>query len=131
MLPDMGLAPGGRMRQEIYEDPYDLKDWDQNGSRCFVHLANSIAWQAITGSVPPTVPPSAKQYTKAGLPWFEYYSDNLALKGVQQLKKLKSVSELATEKGETVLTDNKSPMPEVVIQLRQGLKKNQVREGAF
>ena len=24
----MGLAPGGRMRQEIYEDPYSIRDWD-------------------------------------------------------------------------------------------------------
>jgi hypothetical protein len=32
---DMGLAPGGRMRQEIYSDPYGQEAWDQgagNGS---------------------------------------------------------------------------------------------------
>jgi hypothetical protein len=39
---DMGLAPGGRMRQEIYDDPFDLSDWDlRHGSRCFIHLANA------------------------------------------------------------------------------------------
>ncbi len=33
----MGLAPGGRMRQEIYEDPYSIHDWDTDQrSRCFV-----------------------------------------------------------------------------------------------
>ena len=26
---DMGLAPGGRMRQEVYADPHGLEDWDQ------------------------------------------------------------------------------------------------------
>src|SRR6516162_11063437 len=26
---DMGLAPGGRMKQEIYADPFDFADWDQ------------------------------------------------------------------------------------------------------
>ena len=26
--PDMGLAPGGRMTQEIYEDPFDFHVWD-------------------------------------------------------------------------------------------------------
>ena len=26
--PDMGLAPGGRMRQEIFDDPFDFEDWD-------------------------------------------------------------------------------------------------------
>ena len=43
--PDMGLAPGGRMRQEIYDDPFSLDDWDhENASRCFVHLTNSMVW---------------------------------------------------------------------------------------
>ena len=46
---DMGLAPGGRMKQDIEKDPYDLSVWDlRNGSRVFVHLANSLAWRAIT-----------------------------------------------------------------------------------
>src|SRR5687767_8332394 len=26
--PDMALAPGGRMKQEIYDDPFDFSDWD-------------------------------------------------------------------------------------------------------
>ncbi len=82
----MGLTPGGRMRQEIYEDPFDLDDWDmENKSRCFVHIANSLIWRAITGEVPPTVPFTAKEYTKYGLPWFDYYSDNsTAIKGAEK-----------------------------------------------
>ena len=40
---EMGLAPGGRMQQEIYEDPFGFSDWDrQQKSRCFIHLANSL-----------------------------------------------------------------------------------------
>ena len=36
----MGLAPGGRMRQEIYDDPYGLDAWDhRHASRCFVTIA--------------------------------------------------------------------------------------------
>ncbi|MDA1261115.1 MAG: hypothetical protein O3A20_10915, partial [Planctomycetota bacterium] len=38
----MGLAPGGRMRQEIYEDPFGLHAWEKQSSRCFVHLCNSM-----------------------------------------------------------------------------------------
>src|SRR5437763_8553386 len=64
--PAMGLAPGGRMKQEIYDDPFDFDDWDlTRSSRCFVHLTNSLAWRAITGQVPPTIPPTAKQYAQA------------------------------------------------------------------
>ena len=46
--PDMGLAPGGRIKQEIYDDPYGLDAWDQRHySRCFVTIANSVAWAKI------------------------------------------------------------------------------------
>ena len=62
--PDMGLAPGGRMRQEIYKDPFRLSDWDMNQkSRCFVHLANSLVWRSITGDAPLTL----RQYLLQGL----------------------------------------------------------------
>lgn len=92
----MGLAPGGRMRQEIMEDDYQLDDWDtENTSRCFVHLCNSMVWRQITGTEPPTVPLTAKEYAKAGMPWFEYYDDACKpLPGSPTLAKLKSVGEL-------------------------------------
>ena len=92
----MGLAPGGRMRQEVYEDPYSLDAWDQRHvSRCFVTIANSAQWVAITGERPPTVPPSAKEYTAAGFPWFDWYGgDDAAVAGVEKLKSLSSVAQL-------------------------------------
>ena len=94
--PDMGLAPGGKMRQEIYDDPYRLSDWDPDArSRCFVHLANSEAWRDITGEAPPVTPVTAEAYMDAGLPWFEYYDEGAtAVEGGAPLKGLKSVAEL-------------------------------------
>ncbi|MDD3643820.1 MAG: hypothetical protein PHQ19_10200, partial [Candidatus Krumholzibacteria bacterium] len=66
-MPDMGLAPGGRMRQEICEDPYGHGDWyRKTSSRCFLHIANSLVWRAVTGEAPPTIPPTARQYSDAG-----------------------------------------------------------------
>lgn len=129
----MGLAPGGRMRQEIYDDPHSLDVWDtRHRSRCFVHLVNSLVWRAITDEDPPTVPPTAKEYTEAGLPWFDYYGgDREALEGGEELRKLKSVLQLGKEKGEVPLPENESVTPERVIQLRRGLRKDQVREGRF
>jgi hypothetical protein len=57
------------MEQEIYADPFDFEDWDRSiSSRCFVHIANSLVWRAITGQAPPTEPPTAAAYTAAGLP---------------------------------------------------------------
>lgn len=132
-LPDMGVAPGGRMRQEIYDDPFRLEDWDtEHSSRCFVHLANSLTWRAITGKNPPTAPRTAEEYSEAGLPWFEYYEDEpTAVGGATILKGLKSIATLGKEKGDVPLPENESCTPLQVIELRQGLKEGQVREGAF
>ncbi len=127
--PDMGLAPGGLMRQEIYEDTYGIDAWDQqNGFRCFVHLANSALYQAITGHQPPHKPPSAKAYTDAGLPWFDYYSDQKALAGTDTLSKLTSVGAKMIEKGKGPLPDNDPVQPRIIKTLGRG---NMVRDGKF
>lgn len=91
----MGLAPGGRMSQEIYEDEFGLDTWDQNHSaRCFVTMANSQQWMAITGERVPTQPPTVREYAKAGLPWFLHYDrDREALAGAERLAGLRSLAE--------------------------------------
>ena len=91
---DMGLAPGGLLREEVLEDAYSLDDWDtEHTSRCFVHLCNSLAWQKITGTKPPNAPPSAKDYKENELPWFECYRDGAKpLPGSALLAKLKSLT---------------------------------------
>jgi hypothetical protein len=95
--PDMGLAPGGRMRQEIYRDRRNLADWDQRvRARCFVHIASSPSWRQITGELPPTPPPTGKIYAAAGIPWFDYYDAELkALGGAPAFQGLKSAGEFA------------------------------------
>ena len=114
-MADMALAPGGRMKQEIYDDPFDFEDWDRTVfSRCFVHLANSLIWRAITGEAPPTTPLTARQYTRAGLPWFDYYSENAALEGSEALAELKSILQMAAAKGDVPLPENESVEPETI-----------------
>jgi hypothetical protein len=131
--PDMGLAPGGPIRQEIYDDPYDLADWNRSASsRCFVHLTNALVWRAITGEDPPTTPPTSREYRKAGYPWFDYYAaDQEAREGSETLSKLKSVVEKAAAEGGAPLPENESVEPERVIALRAELTEDQVREGRF
>jgi hypothetical protein len=117
------------MRQEIYDDPYDLADWDtRTRRRCFVHLCNSMVWRSITGAEPPTVPPTAAEYERAGLPWFDYYSEAPAVEGSEKLSGLKSVKTLGAEKGDTPLPENESVEPAHMIKLRAGLRPGQVRE---
>jgi hypothetical protein len=131
--PDMGLAPGGRMRQEIFDDPFDVQDWDrEHASRCFVHITNSQVWRAITGQAPPTVPLTAREYRKHHIPWFGYYSDgSTAAEGSTILDKLKSVAQLGQQKGDVPLPENESVTVDEVATLRRGLRREQVREGTL
>ena len=117
--PAMGLAPGGRMRQEIYDDPYGLDAWDQrHASRCFVTIANSGQWMAMTGEKPPTEPPTAKEYADAGLPWFDYYDgDATPVSGAEKFADLESVAEIGAKKGETPLPENESLTETRVVRL--------------
>jgi len=130
---DMGLAPGGRMRQEIYDDPYDLSDWDmEHTSRCFVHIANSLVWRSVTGDRPPTAPLTAADYDRRGLPWFDYYDgDASALAGPGLLQRLKSVVQIGKEKGDVPLPENESTSANKVVKLGKGPRPDQVREGKF
>jgi hypothetical protein len=129
---DMGLAPGGRMRQEIYRDRFGLEAWDlRHSSRCFVHIANSATWRAITGSRPPTHPITAKDYGKAHLPWFDYYAEGEALDAPNVFSRLKSVVGMGRQKGETPIPHDPSVQVHDVVKLREGLRPGQVREGTF
>ena len=127
---DMGLAPGGKMHQEIYNDPFDYHDWDLNsGSRCFVHITNSLVWRAITGDNSPTVPFTAKEYNDNGFPWFEYYDEKaVSIEGSSILGKLKSIFQKGNDKGESPLPENISVKPK---NLKVMIKGNRVREGTF
>lgn len=73
MSADMGIGAGGMMRQEIYDDERPVGDYEPNGTRIFVHLCSASQWRTITGEEPPVTPVSARAYTDAGLPWFDYY----------------------------------------------------------
>lgn len=105
--PDMGLAPGGLMHQHIYEDTYGLDAWDtSHRSRCFVHVLNSLQYREVTGRNPPMKAPNAADYTKAGLPWFEYYADSPAVDGRSKLASLVSVAAKWIKKSKALMPEN-------------------------
>jgi hypothetical protein len=129
--PDMGLAPGGVMRQEVYDDPYGIEAWETEAmSRCFVHIANSEMFHGITGMRPPTKPISAGQYKHANIPWFDYWNDEVkALKGSKILARLDSVAAKKIKDGK--------PVKEPIVQVKEGdvvklgKRRSQVRDGSF
>ncbi|MCX5425609.1 hypothetical protein [Streptomyces sp. NBC_00078] len=87
----MGLGVGGSMRQEVYRDDRPFEDWaEQPAGRVFVHLVTPPEWRRITGEAPPPSPVDRAAYTRAGLPWYDYYDQEAgdlapteALEGVQ------------------------------------------------
>ena len=131
-LKQMGLAPGGRMKQAIYDDPYGLDVWDQrHASRCFVSIVNSRQWRAITGERPPNTPPSAAQYADAGLPWFDYYGELDSVDATETLQGVSSVAGLGVQKDEEPLPDNETISVGNVVPLGAGRPvrtSRQVRE---
>jgi hypothetical protein len=130
-MESMGLAPGGLMRQEIYEDDYGFDAWDLNlSSRCFVHILNSAQWMVATGKPAPGKPPTASDYTKCGLPWFDYYDDSLkALDGAKKLAVLDSVAAKTVKLGNKPLAANQSIKPQTVVSLGSG--SNKISDGQW
>lgn len=97
---DMGLAPGGRMRQEIARDPYGLAVWNTTKrSRCFLHLLDALTWRQVVGANPPHPPFTAQEYARLKLPWFEYYDKEIkALDGSKTLAGAKPTTEMAQQR---------------------------------
>jgi len=95
----MGLGLGGKIKQKIYEDDRAISDWETTGSRCFVHLVNSQAWQFITSEPVPHPPIPKYEYVRHGIPWFELYDDGASsVQGSETLSKLKTTSAFAATK---------------------------------
>ena len=127
--PQMGLAPGGLMRQEVYEDEYGFDAWDTSvRSRCFVHIVNSVQYVAVCGVEPPSRPPTATEYTSSGLPWFEYYGGDLtALGGPEKLAGLDSIATKMWKTGAGGLAENEPVQPRRV----KKLSRHRVREWEY
>ncbi|MFC2167092.1 hypothetical protein ACFLQZ_03925 [Acidobacteriota bacterium] len=98
---DMGLGAGGKMKQKIYPDEYEIDTWNQNNyGRIYIHIVNSMAFRDITGFEPPTTPISAKQYASYGFPWFDLYDEEKGdIKSSKDLNKVKTIKEMDKEKG--------------------------------
>lgn len=108
----MGLGAGGKMKQQIHEDPHGLDAWDtDHKERVFVHLCNSLAYKVITGKDSPNPPPSASDYTRRGYPWFDHYREDLkSLEGTPLLANLTTLTELGFQKGIQLLPAEQAPV---------------------
>lgn len=131
----MGMGAGGQMKQQIFEDPFELSDWETSTmNRCFVHLTNSLAWKTITEQTPPHIPATAAEYKRYGYPWFDFYKDEVSLGGTETMSKVKSVAEMQKQTGLPLLHENESvelKSTEVKTITPQSTPKDSVRDGSW
>ena len=129
---EMGLAPGGVMRQEIYRDGVRLRSVGHLGA--FPLLRAHPEQRAVSPGV--RNPTTGDAVQRAGLhrgrvPWFEHYGGDLtALDGASKLAGLDSVAAMKLKKGEGVLVDNDpvQPAPPTIVRTSGAVR---VREGEF
>jgi len=128
---DMGLAAGGKMEQQVFKDPFGLADWSTTvKSRCYVHMCNSIGWEHLTGTKPPTIPMTAAHYASKGYPWFKYYEEGAkSHSGTEKTKGVKSVAEFQKEKKIPILPENQSVQHGPTVVLKS--LKSEVRDGLW
>ncbi|KAL9655628.1 hypothetical protein ABK040_002291 [Willaertia magna] len=125
---ELSLAAGGKMKQQIIQDPYGVSFWDETSkARVFVHIVNSEMYRQITGENPPETPISAQTYTSYGYPWFDTYNENVKSVGKSSiLGNVKSVKEIDQEKHLLPQQDDST----VNISNVQVIKnKNDIRDG--
>ena len=99
-------------------------------SRCFVHILNSVQFLTATGNEPPQRPPTAREYTEAGLPWFDHYGGDL--RGAGGREEARGHGQHAPQRGSrrarACSPDNEPVIPAVV---RETFITTGLREGRF
>ncbi len=100
-LREMGLAAGGKLIQDIYEDMNPPWIWNTSRSRMLnVHIFDSWTFEAITHIMAPPTPITAEHYTQLGLPFFVIEEEmDQRINGGDALKGVKSVSAMDKKVG--------------------------------
>ncbi|ERF75222.1 hypothetical protein EPUS_00014 [Endocarpon pusillum Z07020] len=71
-LKAMGLAAGGKLVQDIYRDPFPVRNWNTEATRLVnIHILDPASCEKVTHIVPPPPPPiDAAEYAEAKLPFY-------------------------------------------------------------
>ncbi|KAL8947960.1 MAG: hypothetical protein Q9222_005807 [Ikaeria aurantiellina] len=94
---ELGIAPGGLIKQSIHEDKLPASNWDVDRAISFnVQILNSQLFRQVTGFPPPHTPVTAKTYADNGLPFFDMYEEASEVQG--DFKGVKSVATIDLEK---------------------------------
>ena len=98
---EMGIARGGKIKQQIMEDTYGAESWDEAAFReVVIHIVNSEVYQHITGREAPPSPITAEQYHRYKIPWYSDYKEKApALSPVAVFKRILSVGQIDKNRG--------------------------------
>ncbi|OAX84352.1 hypothetical protein ACJ72_01268 [Emergomyces africanus] len=123
---DMGIAAGGKIKQSIHQDNYDLDSWDRSSTTTFnVQMLNAAAFEKIIGISPPPCPIDATTYLQCGLPFFKLPEDESPVKG--QFQDVQSLVEIST-KGKELAVQNPECWEEyAIVQLNPNGSRMQFR----
>jgi tetratricopeptide (TPR) repeat protein len=118
---EMGIAAGGRIKQQVLADGYGSDSWDELVFRdVVIYIVNSEAYQRVTGRSTPPSPITADQYARHKIPWYSDYDEQArSVSPVAVLKRILSIAKIDKNRG--VPTD-KSPTrpiePETIVRIR-------------
>nr|CAG4714814.1 unnamed protein product [Naegleria fowleri] len=128
---ELGLAAGGKMKQQIIEDPYGHTFWDESTkARIFIHIVNSEMYEQITGETVPPTPITAQTYSSYNYPWFDFYNEDTGSVGKSNiLSQVKSVKEVDQEKYAWPQQNDSSVQINNVTTIKGSFNKDDVRDG--
>ena len=119
---EMGIARGGKIKQQIMEDTYGAESWDEAAFRdVVIHIVNSEVYQQITGREAPPSPITDEQYRSCKIPWYSDYKEKApSLSPVAIFKRVLSIGQIDKNRG--VAKDEAPPrreiQPEEILRIR-------------
>jgi hypothetical protein len=119
---EMGIAAGGRIKQQIHEDSYGAESWDEEVFRdVVIHIVNSESYQRITGLPAPPCPITADHYAHHKIPWYSDYDEKVrAVAPAGVFKRIFSIGQIDKKRG--IANDAPSPKreirPEDIVRIR-------------
>lgn len=110
---EMGIARGGKIKQQIMEDTYGTESWDETAFRdVVIHIVNSEVYQHITGREAPPCPITQEQYRSSKIPWYSDYKEKApSLSPVAAFKRILSIGQIDKNRG--VAKDEAPPRREI------------------
>jgi hypothetical protein len=97
----LGLAAGGSIKQQIFEDIYGAHTWDESSfTKVKIHIVNIKTFVSITGEQAPESPITIEDYSSLGIPWYNYQDEAIkSIWGKSKLSKVLSVFQINNSRG--------------------------------